>query len=107
MLEDKRYKEAVIEFSKSFSLNPGNYDALFYRAVANLDFGQPHKSIEDLSMLLEKCPDYRKTVYIVMSIAYRRINDYNGALRILSKALGKYPRYTEACIARGQIYIFQ
>ncbi len=30
-----------------------------------------------------------------------------GSLRTLSKALNKYPRYTEACIARGQIYIFQ
>lgn len=39
MLEEKRYKEAIQEFSKSFSLNPNNYDALFYRAVSNLDFG--------------------------------------------------------------------
>ena len=39
MLEDKRYKDAVQEFTKSFNLNPNNYDALFYRAVANLDFG--------------------------------------------------------------------
>lgn len=39
MLEDKRYKEAVSEFTKSFTLNPNNYDALFYKAVANLDFG--------------------------------------------------------------------
>lgn len=39
MLEDKRYKEAVQEFTKSYNLNLANYDALFYRAVANLDFG--------------------------------------------------------------------
>jgi len=101
MLEDKRYKEAVQEFSKSYSLNPHNFDALFYRAVANLDFGQPAKSVEDLNLLLERCPDYRKTVFIVLSIAYRRVNDFLGALRTLSKALNKYPRYMEACIARG------
>jgi hypothetical protein len=47
-------------------------------------------------MLLERCPDYRKTVFIVLSIAYRRINDFQGALKTLSKALQKYPRYTEA-----------
>ena len=101
MLEDKRYKEAIAEFSKSFQINLNNFDALFYRAVANLDFGQPSKSIEDLNLLIEKCPDYRKTVFIVLSIAYRRVNDFMGSLRTLSKALNKYPRYTEACIARG------
>jgi Tfp pilus assembly protein PilF len=57
-------------------------------------------------MLLDRCPDYRKTAFIVLSIAYRRVNDFNGALRALSKALQKYPRYIEASIARGQIYIF-
>jgi Tfp pilus assembly protein PilF len=57
-------------------------------------------------MLLDRCPDYRKTAFIVLSIAYRRVNDFNSALRALSKALQKYPRYIEASIARGQIYIF-
>jgi hypothetical protein len=57
--------------------------------------------VEDLNLLIERCPDYRKTVFIVLSIAYRRVNDFPGALRTLSKALTKYPRYMEACIARG------
>ena len=57
-------------------------------------------------MLCEECPDYRKTMFIVLSIAYRRVNDFTGALRTLSKALMKYPKYLEAYIARGQIYIF-
>jgi hypothetical protein len=39
MLEERKYKEAVQEFTKSFNLNQANFDALFYRAVANLDFG--------------------------------------------------------------------
>jgi tetratricopeptide (TPR) repeat protein len=66
-----------------------------------LDNGLPEKAISDFNELIESCPDYRKTVYIVLSIAYRRINDYTGALRTLSKAIVKYPRYIEAYIARG------
>ena len=93
-------------FSKSLSLNKLNYDALFYRAVSNLDCGQPTKAIADLNDLVEQCADYRKTMFIVLSIAYRRVNDYTGALRTLSKALIKYPKYIEAYIARGQIFIF-
>jgi tetratricopeptide (TPR) repeat protein len=66
-----------------------------------LDNGQPEKAIIDLNELIDMCPDYRKTVFIVLSIAYRRVNDYTGALRTLSKAIVRYPRYIEAYIARG------
>ena len=69
--------------------------------MSHLDSGQPNKAIVDLNDLVEKCGDYRKTMFIVLSIAYRRVNDYTGALRTLSKALMKYPRYIEAYIARG------
>ena len=62
--------------------------------------------VEDLNHLIDRCPNYRKTAFIVLSIAYRRINDYVGALRTLTKALQKYPKYIEAYVARGQIYIF-
>ena len=75
-LAEQKYNEAIKMFSKSLSLNKLNYDALFYRAVSNLDSGQPAKAITDLSDLVEKCPDYRKTMFIVLSIAYRRVNDY-------------------------------
>jgi len=106
LLGDKNYKEALKMFSKSLVSNEINFDALFYRAVTLLDSGSPQKAIIDLNKLIEVCPDYRKTIYIVLSIAHRRVNDYISALRILSKALARYPRYIEAYIARGQIYIY-
>ncbi len=100
-LNDKKYKEAIKAFQKSINLNKINYDALFYKGVSELDNNQPEKAIADLNELIESCPDYRKTVFIVLSIAYRRVNDYIGAIRTLSKAIMKYPRYIEAYIARG------
>jgi hypothetical protein len=36
-LTDKKYKEASKMFTKSLAANKTNYDALFYRAVTNLD----------------------------------------------------------------------
>lgn len=40
-------------FSKSLNQNKMNYDALFYRAVSNLDSGQPAQAINDLNDLVE------------------------------------------------------
>ena len=36
-LNEKLYKDAVKMFTKSLQANRTNYDALFYRAVTNLD----------------------------------------------------------------------
>jgi tetratricopeptide (TPR) repeat protein len=105
-LTDKKYKEACKMFTKSLTANKTNYDALFYRAVTNLDQDLPDRAIKDLEELMRICTDYRKTMFIVLSIAYRRVNDYISAIRSLSKAIQKYPQYLEAYIARGQIYIF-
>jgi tetratricopeptide (TPR) repeat protein len=105
-LTDKKYKEACKMFTKSLTANKTKYDALFYRAVTNLDQDLPDRAIKDLEELMRICTDYRKTMFIVLSIAYRRVNDYISAIRSLSKAIQKYPQYLEAYIARGQIYIF-
>ena len=36
-LTEKKYKDACKMFTKSLAANKTNYDALFYRAVTNLD----------------------------------------------------------------------
>lgn len=46
--------------------------------------------------------------YIVLSIAYRRSEqNYTDALKLTNKAILKYPKFVEAYIARGQIYLFK
>ena len=86
-LSEKMYKDAVKMFTKSLQANKTNYDALFYRAVTQLDQELPEKAISDLEELMKICSDYRKTMFIVLSIAYRRVNDYISAIRSLSKAI--------------------
>ena len=36
-LQDKKYKEAIKAFQKAVTLNKLNFDALFYKGVAQLD----------------------------------------------------------------------
>ena len=49
---------------------------------------------------------HSKISYIVLSIAYRRSNDYLGSLRTLSRGIVQFPKYAEAYQARGQLFIF-
>ena len=102
----KEYKEAIKKFTQSLKLNQQNRDAKFYRAISYLDIEQTRRAITELVDLIEQAPNYSKTAYIVLSIAYRRENDLNNSVRVLSKATLKYPKYVEAFMARGKIYIF-
>ena len=106
-LLQKEYSEAISCFTSALKANRGNLEAKFYRGICFLDSGSTRKAIQEFSEIIEVQPDFKRTVYVVLSIAFRRVNDIVGALRTLSRAILKYPRYAESYLARGQIYIFQ
>lgn len=100
-LLEKNYKEAIKCFSASLKLSATNKDSKYYRGICYLDNENPKKCICDLNELVELDPVYNQTVYIVLSIAYRRENDLNNALKALTKGLQRFPKYFEAYQARG------
>ena len=69
-----------------------------------LDWKKNSRAIEDLTLLIEKNPLHRKIAYIVLSIAYRRSNDYLGSLRTLSRGIMHFPKYPEAYQARADLF---
>lgn len=80
-LLDKNYKDAIKLFTLSLKYYPGNKDSKYYRAICFLDNENTVKCISDLNELIEIDSGYNQTVYVILSIAYRRENDLNSALR--------------------------
>lgn len=106
LLLEKNFKEALKAFNLSIKYGPNNKDAKYYRAICYLDSDNPKKCIQDLNELIDHDPTYNQTIYVVLSIAYRRENDLNSSLRALTKGIQKFPKYVEAFQARGQINIY-
>lgn len=104
LLSEKNYTEALKFFTQALKINNSNYDAVFYKGMTYLDNGNPLKAVKELSAVIENIPNYNNTVFLVLSIAYMRSNDIMSALKVLTKAIKKYPRFIEAYLARGQIY---
>lgn len=77
----KDYKEAIKCFNGSLKLNPVNKDSKYYRAICYLDIENPKKCIADLNEIINIDPMYNKTVYIVLSIAYRREKDLSSSIK--------------------------
>ena len=73
LLGEKSYKQAIKSFTKAIEMNGGHVNALFYRGVTYLDAENPEKAALDFQNLINIQPDYKRTVYIVLSIAYRRL----------------------------------
>ena len=104
LLTQKNYVEAIRVFTEALKCNGLNYEAMFYRGITYLDSGNPAKTIKELTTIIDNVPGFKNTVYLVLSIAYMRINDIISALKTLTKAIKKYPKFIEAYLARGQIY---
>jgi tetratricopeptide (TPR) repeat protein len=86
-LLDKNYKEAIKSFSLSLKYCNANKDSKYYRAICYLDNENSKKCINDLNELIEIDPGYNQTVYIVLSIAYRRENDLNNSLKAVNNII--------------------
>lgn len=104
LLTGKKYSDAIKVFTNALKINSTNYEAMFYRAITYLDIGNPTQTINELTKIIDNVPNFKNTIYLVLSISYLRVNDIMSSLKVLTKAIKKYPRFTEAYLARGQIY---
>lgn len=48
-------------------------------------------------------PDYKKLVYLVLSIAYKRVEKNSDALETLSKGVKFFPKFADIYLARAHI----
>lgn len=86
-LTEKNYNEAIKAFTNALKINNMNYEAMFYRAITYLDTGNPLQTIKGLTFVIENVPNFKNTIYLVLSIAYMRTKDIFSALKVLTKAI--------------------
>lgn len=105
MLLERDYQGAIKFFNKVLKLDKANIHAKFYRGIAWLDLQKPQKAVTDFEEVLETKPNYNKTVYLCLSVALRRVHKNQEAVRTLTQAIVKYPKYVDAIVARGQLFL--
>lgn len=101
----KKFSEAISTFTKGLEIDPLNLELLFYRAVWYLDFNQPDNTVKDWNSVLNIKADYKKLVYLIMSIAHKRLNKEKEALMVLWEGLKYFPKYSELYLARAQLHM--
>jgi len=101
----KQYYRAVSELEKAIELNPNA--ARSYRAYgwALVWSGQPQKAIDPLKSALRVDPDYGSGgAYLFLGTAYYLTDQYERAIRILEKGIGKVPGFSGSYILLAAVY---
>jgi len=99
------YEEALAHFDQAYKLNSKNTNALLYKGIALIDMNKPNSAIQVLKELTLKNSKVVKPAYLLLSMAYKRMNDLESALKSLDHALSVDNNHLEAIIARANIYI--
>ncbi len=89
--------------SEAIKLDQQNIDAKFYKALSLLDSGQNQDAIDGLKDIIKTGTsiNHAPVCHILLSIAYKRLNDFPASLSALSDCIELYPAYPDAYLARG------
>lgn len=75
--------------------------------ICYFHLGNFQECIEYLTNAAHKNDHNKKNLYFFLSIAYKRIGDTEGALRVLNLAVDKSPQSYDAILFRGKLLLKQ
>ena len=104
-LLDKKFDKAINELKSVLKHDTQRNDlfleARFYLGVSYLDSNQPLLSIKQFCIMIQIKPDYKHLAYLILSLAYRRVNQHSHAIKVLTKGLKYFAKVSEMYLVRG------
>jgi tetratricopeptide (TPR) repeat protein len=100
--DEKKYSEALEDYSKAIALRPDYAEAYNNRGVILLDEGKTSEALNDLNKAVASKKNYAEA-YSNRGIGFMNAGKNDEALRDYSKAIELDPTFTEAYVNRGNI----
>ena len=101
--QDKRFKQALVEYSKAVKLDPNNPEAYFWKARTLIKMQQFDKALIDLQKSVKLNPKHSKA-YDNLGWLYMMRGDYDQSINYLNKSIQLKPNNGWAYYTRGHIY---
>jgi tetratricopeptide (TPR) repeat protein len=101
--QDKRFKQALVEYSKAVQLDPNNPEAYFWKARTLIKMQQFDKALIDLQKSVKLNPRHSKA-YDNLGWLYMMRGDYDKSINYLNKSIQLKPNNGWAYYTRGHIY---
>lgn len=115
--EEEQVKELMVLYKKkdylgaiSFAENilkdkPKSVNTLYVMGLSACMLHKHELTISSFKKILSIDPIYKKNMYLFISIAYKKLNDTENAMYILTEAINHFPNFYEAFIYRGKLYL--
>jgi tetratricopeptide (TPR) repeat protein len=97
------FKAAIFGLNRLLKEEPGNPRALYLRGKCYISMQSYKEAIPDLLGLVQEYPMFEKNAYVGLAMSFVAVGDYGTAVRQLSKAVVKFPKFKEAYLARAQL----
>lgn len=98
------FKQALTEVNKALREDPKSLQAMSLKAKCYISLNNPNKAVPLLLQIIQKNPLFSKEIYIELAKCFIDLNDYQTALRQLTRCLVNYPQFTEGYISRGTVH---
>ena len=104
-LKNSNFHKAEDCFREAMRYHEGNsVEVMYLLGICSFHLENYHEAIRLLNSVLLKDDAYRKNVFFFLAIAYKRINDIESAVQILTITIGKSPKNYEALLFRGKLF---
>jgi len=92
---------ALLDFTRSIRLDPGNISSYFLRGRTKLRLNDFRGAIADCDRVIQSNPDFNATVYDTRGRSKYHLHDYAGAIEDCGKAIKIDPEFVSAYSGRG------
>jgi len=79
-------------------------EANYLLGVSHLSLQDYEKAIKEFTYVIDKNPFFKKNIYILLAVGYKKLNFNVQAIKILNQCIMKFPKYYDAYIYRGKLF---
>lgn len=96
--KQKDYAAAIYIGEQIIKSSPALCDAYYIVGLSASMLDQHQKTVYNFEKLVGMDPKYKKTVYLFLSLSYKKLGDKASGISILDKAIKHFPKFYEAFV---------
>lgn len=96
--KEKKYEEAIDLGQAILNSDPNNPDVLYISGLSSSMVEKHSLTIKHFEKLCKFYPKFKKNVYLFLSIAHKKIGEFEEGVRVLDKGISNFGSFYEAYV---------
>lgn len=105
LYKTRDYEKAIMEGEEVLQNDPFCLEALHVVGLSSAMIDDHSRTISKLQQLVKLEPTYKKTNFLFLSIAYKKLGALEKAVHTLNVGISHFPGFADAYLYRGKLYL--